>query len=116
MVSKSAPPTTIRLFRKYRPILAEVQARAQFPNCGEEGGDHGEFKISSSVLNDETTAHSSGSAVTTAQHSIAACGSKEVRLARGGATTEETRGRSRRRVMPTPPVPYARTAAPELPT
>src|SRR6266496_1063610 len=100
----------MRLFRKYRPILAEVHARAQLPNCGEDGNDQGEFKISSSVLNDETTAHNSGSAVTTAQQSIATCGRRKVGFVRGAATTESTKGRSRSRVMPTPPVAYARLA------
>src|SRR5690242_4822578 len=96
-------------------MLAEVHARAQFPNCGEDGNDQGEFKISLSVLNDETTAHSNGSAVTTAQQSMAACGNQEVRFIRGGATAEETDDRSRRRVMPAPPWTTAPPAEPGRP-
>src|SRR3954466_2109002 len=102
MVSTSAPPTTIRLFRKYRPMLAAVQARAQLSKCGVDGNDHGEFRISSSDLTELTTAHNSGSAVTTAQQNMAICGSGFFRfflLGTGGAARTGA-GRERRRVMP----------------
>src|SRR5687768_1822395 len=73
MVSTSAPPTTITVLSTYRPIDASSQARAQLPNRGDDGSDHGLSKICASVLSEESTAHSNGNVTSTAQTSSTRC-------------------------------------------
>jgi hypothetical protein len=73
MVSASAPATTMALLRKYRPMCAPVHARAQLSRCRTLGRPHGSVRISSSLLNDVTSAHSSGNVVSSAHATRKMC-------------------------------------------
>src|SRR5262245_37027413 len=58
------------LFTKYCPMLATVHARAKFSKRATAGSPHGLDRNSEFVLNDDRTAHSSGSVVSRPQTSM----------------------------------------------
>src|SRR5262252_4073848 len=72
-VRVSEPVTTIRLFRKYCPIDACVQARTKFSQRSAPGNCHGLKKISWSDLNAVMTIQASGKTTSTAQLTSRTC-------------------------------------------
>src|SRR5690349_272289 len=73
MVSVRAPATTTALLRKYRPMCASFQARAQLSKRARDGRPQASERISSSLLNELSTAHSSGNVVSRAQPARKTC-------------------------------------------
>src|ERR1700742_511779 len=76
MVIVTPPASTITVFRKNVPMWPLVQARAKLSHCGDAGSDHGLDRISLSVLNEDITAHSSGSTTIAAHSSRNPCEKK----------------------------------------
>src|SRR3954449_5531594 len=83
MVRTKAPLTTIALLRKYRPMWADPHARTQFSHRSDAGRPHGSVRISSSLLNELSTAHASGNVVSSAQPTRNTC----EKTGRGRATS-----------------------------
>src|SRR5688500_9099856 len=67
MVSARAPATTMALLRKYRPMWASFQARDQWEKSSRDGRLQASVRISSSLLNELSVAHSRGNVVSRAQ-------------------------------------------------
>src|SRR5687768_12676716 len=75
-----ADPTITTVLRKYLPKRSSNHAERKFSRFQSAGNENGEAKISRVVLNDDSSAHSSGATTTTDQIANTTCDTDMTRV------------------------------------